>query len=102
MLNSKGSRSSNQADRSNHHPHEVEPSRIKSSPAKSLPSPSSLASLSALEAMLFLHRGDAAVVTLHRKHCGQWQELGGIPVSKLSEQLPQIHQHLRFDSYFTI
>jgi hypothetical protein len=50
--------------------------------------PLNQASITAIEALEFLHRGDESIVTLHRKCRNVWEELGGIHLRNLRERFP--------------
>jgi len=64
--------------------------------------PNSLSPLSAVSAIEFLHRGEGAVVTFHRKNAECWQNLGGILVRDLRERFVSLRESLFSDSYFLI
>jgi hypothetical protein len=61
--------------------------------------------LSPIEAIEFLHRGEGAAVTFHRKPRPPkkpWQDLGAIMLPALRTKWPSIAEHLHSDAYFSI
>jgi hypothetical protein len=57
-----------------------------------------------VQTLKFLHRGDGAVVTLHRKLLDKpfWQDLGGSAIADLDANWVQVANHVGRDSYFSI
>jgi hypothetical protein len=61
-----------------------------------------LVHLSPLDAIRWLHWGEGAVVTFHRKDDARWQELGGVPLSELYGKWNSFKNYLQADAYFSI